>query len=110
MIAPSGKGHADFSQRGLYLCRQRPTLPHTFAVQFNRLATNRANFHCLPQGITMLDDSNLDQLASACEGLRGCGLGPTAAGKSLFAVTPSCAIPWDEEIRTEFALGENGSG
>jgi hypothetical protein len=67
-------------------------------------------FHSLPQGIVLLSDSNLDQLASAYEGLRGCGLGPTAAAKCLFAVIPKCAIPWDEEIRTEFAVGEDGSG
>ena len=68
------------------------------------------NFHTLPQGIAMLDDSHLDQLTSAYDGLRGCGLGATPAGKSLFAACPTCAIPWDEEIRTEFVLGENSSG
>jgi|SRR5208283_2945543 len=57
-----------------------------------------------------LGDSSFDQLMLAYESLRNCGLGPTRAAKALFAVRPRCAIPWDESIRTEFKLPENGRG
>ncbi len=67
----------------------------------------------LPSGdtdIAGLEVFDLNQLAHAYEALRKCELGPTAAGKVLFAVRPRCAIPWDEPIRTKFELGDDGDG
>jgi hypothetical protein len=52
----------------------------------------------------------VDELVRAYEALRKCGLGPTAAGKALFAVRPRCAIPWDEPIRTKFGLRDECDG
>ena len=70
----------------------------------------RQELPSLEDEIAGLGDSGLDQLTTAYEGLRDCEFGPTGAAKTLFGLRPRCAIPWDEPIRTEFRLPDDGAG
>jgi hypothetical protein len=61
----------------------------------------------LPQAnveLAVVGDEDLDILADAYNALRALPLGPTAAAKTLFAVRPEIAIPWDDPIRAQFKL------
>lgn len=60
--------------------------------------------------IAGLEEFDFVRLTRAFEALRSLGLGPSAAAKTLFAVRPKCAIPWDGPIRITFGLKDDCGG
>jgi hypothetical protein len=78
-----------------------PQLGQWYTDQGNQLPARSTD-------ISELDMNSFDTLESAYTALRVCGLGSTSASKALFAIRPKCAIPWDEPIREEFNLGDDG--
>lgn len=67
-------------------------------------ASPRLDLPPLRTEVTDLGDTTFARLEKAYQALRDCGLGPTASAKTLFALRPKCAIPWDTKIRREFSL------
>lgn len=57
-----------------------------------------------------LPDAEMQVFGDAYESLRGAVMGSTATAKTLFALRPETAIPWDDAIRREFELADNGTG
>src|SRR5579885_802560 len=61
------------------------------------------------QSLPSLTDVDMESVANAYSELRNEVMGPTAATKTLFALRPETAIPWDEPIRRSFNLSESKS-
>jgi hypothetical protein len=62
------------------------------------------------QHLRNLSDPEIALLGDAYWDLRNSALGPAAAAKTLFALRPETAIPWDELIRVGLDFKDNRAG
>jgi len=61
------------------------------------------------QPLRNVSDQEIKLLAGAYDQLRGEIMGPTAASKTMFALRPDTALPWDVAIRVELDAGDDGA-